>query len=432
MKGMLSKHVSILRIILALLIVLSGFQTIAVTILGENGEEANATQSVQERDKKLAEFYVVSAERLLTFLKDVLEKADATVDLSGVIANITELVNEAKSYLESGDYQKAIVYSKEAIALARATLNKVLSVEEKLRIQERLREQLREHIRERERIGLVQRIEALSHLVKHFAEKYGVGEDVIKELREIVEKAKNGEITWGEARSEIAHILNQVKNEYRKRALEENARKRALDFITKHINSTVSSLFKKLEKATGAQAKLGIEITLKNLARAKSQLETLLEKLKETNASENAIESVELAIANIESAIESLKTVLEETSNIPVKPGKEKEVREKVAEKLLEEIELLENRIKRLLGLLEKTKDEKLPIPEEAIQKLESQLEKALSLLESAKKDIEEGRIHQAMYKVHMVQKLLHTLERLFQKHGIHKPTPQPQPKPER
>jgi len=100
--------------------------------------------------------------------------------------------------------------------------------------------------------------------------------------------------------------------------------------------------------------------------------------VKTPNASENAIESVELAIANIESAIESLKTVLEETSNIPVKPGKEKEVREKVAEKLLEEIELLENRIEQLLDLLEEAEEKKLPIPEETIQKLESQLNRAV------------------------------------------------------
>ncbi|RLF19172.1 MAG: hypothetical protein DRZ82_06635 [Thermoprotei archaeon] len=397
---------SMLSLFIIALIVLSSLAQVPLVLSEDDtgtSEEQLTESSTNVKIEKLALLYINSSKRLLSYLNNLTVLVNITgTRIELLINNATILINKAMEAYNAGNYTEAYVYARRACVLLRLTYRELI------RRSEALRERIRERIESVNKTGIARRLEALKLILLRFTQRFGpINETIREEISKLIKLALSGNITWGEARSQIAHIMNQLRKEYRRRVLEKLAERRVIGYLSRKFNITLKLLVKK-----GA-FNITANMTLKNLYAYKSlikhlnatikHLKLLREKLVKLNASEDAIIALDNAIENLNVVLTSISSTFNETY-----------IKEVIKQRI---IEIAKDRLGKEIDELEKKLDElEQTLGENATSFIKSMLEHAKSLLESAKSDIENGRIEQARIKIRMVENIIRRIENFLHK----------------
>jgi len=395
-----------LSLFIIALIVLSSLAQVPLVLSEDDtgtSEEQLTESSTNVKIEKLALLYINSSKRLLSYLNNLTVLVNITgTRIELLINNATILINKAMEAYNAGNYTEAYVYARRACVLLRLTYRELI------RRSEALRERIRERIESVNKTGIARRLEALKLILLRFTQRFGpINETIREEISKLIKLALSGNITWGEARSQIAHIMNQLRKEYRRRVLEKLAERRVIGYLSRKFNITLKLLVKK-----GA-FNITANMTLKNLYAYKSlikhlnatikHLKLLREKLVKLNASEDAIIALDNAIENLNVVLTSISSTFNETY-----------IKEVIKQRI---IEIAKDRLGKEIDELEKKLDElEQTLGENATSFIKSMLEHAKSLLESAKSDIENGRIEQARIKIRMVENIIRRIENFLHK----------------
>jgi len=395
-----------LSLFIIALIVLSSLAQVPLVLSEDDtgtSEEQLTESSTNVKIEKLALLYINSSKRLLSYLNNLTVLVNITgTRIELLINNATILINKAMEAYNAGNYTEAYVYARRACVLLRLTYRELI------RRSEALRERIRERIESVNKTGIARRLEALKLILLRFTQRFGpINETIREEISKLIKLALSGNITWGEARSQIAHIMNQLRKEYRRRVLEKLAERRVIGYLSRKFNITLKLLVKK-----GA-FNITANMTLKNLYAYRSlikhlnatikHLKLLREKLVKLNASEDAIIALDNAIENLNVVLTSISSTFNETY-----------IKEVIKQRI---IEIAKDRLSKEIDELEKKLDElEQTLRENATSFIKSMLEHAKSLLESAKSDIENGRIEQARIKIRMVENIIRHIENFLHK----------------
>lgn len=398
-------------VITLLMITLVALSSLAqIPILSE--ESTTNTENEEQQATKvmlLASLYINSTKRLLNYLNNITSGMNITgTKVEELTTNATALLDKAITAYNAGNYSQALEYAKTACALLRHAYREVL------RHSERIRKALQKGLEVANRTGVIQRAIALRHFIMTFVHKVGsLNETIRQEINQTIQQALSGNITWGEARSRIANILNQVRKEYRQRVLERMVKERILRYLWRRYNKTIMPIvIKGFHNMTINITRnvIAYKFAIQYIATTMKHLELLKKKLIELNASETAVLALDRAIANLNVTLNTLMSMFNNSGKIwPTK----KALTKINVEKLRAQIASLEKKVDEIEKLIEKYEDQNPWI----VNHLKKLLNGIKELLNSAKHDLKNGKILLAQMKVAKANNMLRHIEHFLLKY---------------